>query len=47
VLGPRKYADVPPPSETGGIYELRLKMDALAALSIEIFGNASRYATTD
>lgn len=43
VLGPRKYADVPPPSETGGIYELRLKMDALAALSVEIFGPASRY----
>ena len=33
VLGPRKYADVPPPSETNGIYELRLKMDVLAALS--------------
>jgi LCP family protein required for cell wall assembly len=43
VLGPRKYADVPPPSETGGIYELRLKMDALAAFSIEIFGTSSRY----
>jgi LCP family protein required for cell wall assembly len=47
VLGPRKYADVPPASETGGTYELRLKMDILAALSIEIFGDASRYATTD
>ena len=46
VLGPRKYADVPPPSETGGIYELRLKMDVLAELSIELFGNASRYAST-
>lgn len=44
VLGPRKYADVPPPSTTGGIYELRLKMDVLAALSIELFGNSSRYA---
>ena len=43
VLGPRKYAEVPPPSETGGIYELRLKMDALAAFSIEIFGTSSRY----
>jgi polyisoprenyl-teichoic acid--peptidoglycan teichoic acid transferase len=43
VLGPRKYAEVPPPSETNGIYELRLKMDVLAALSIEIFGSASRY----
>ncbi|HUP54067.1 MAG TPA: LCP family protein [Methylomirabilota bacterium] len=43
VLGPRKYADVPPASETGGIYELRLKMDAIAAFSIEIFGKSSRY----
>jgi LCP family protein required for cell wall assembly len=47
VLGPRKYADVPPASETGGIYELRLKMDILAALSIEIFGSSSRYAGLD
>jgi LCP family protein required for cell wall assembly len=46
VLGPRKYADVPPPSETDGIYELRLKMDVLADLSIELFGDASRYAST-
>ena len=45
VLGPRKYAEVPPPSETNGIYELRLKMDVLAALSIEIFGSSSRYYT--
>ncbi len=44
VLGPRKYATVPPPSETNGIYELRLNMDALAKLSIEIFGEASTYA---
>lgn len=44
VLGPRKYADQPPPSTTGGTYELRLKMDVLAALSIEIFGPSSRYA---
>ncbi len=47
VLGPRKYASVPPPSETGGIYELRLNMDALAKLSIEIFGDASTYAASD
>ena len=47
VLGPRKYADVPPPSTTNGIYELRLKMDALAALSIEIFGDSSSYAATN
>ena len=47
VLGPRKYAEVPPSSETNGIYELRLKMDVLAAFSIEIFGQASRYAASD
>jgi LCP family protein required for cell wall assembly len=46
VLGPRKYAEQIPVSETGGIYKLRLKMDVLAALSIEIFGQSSRYATT-
>jgi polyisoprenyl-teichoic acid--peptidoglycan teichoic acid transferase len=45
VLGPRKYAEVPPPSTTNGIYELHLKMDALAALSIDIFGVSSRYYT--
>ena len=44
VLGPSRYAERPPASETGGIYKLRLKMDALAALSIEIFGPSSRYA---
>jgi LCP family protein required for cell wall assembly len=45
VLGPSKYAERPPTSETGGIYKLRLKMDALAALSIDVFGSASRYAS--
>lgn len=45
VLGPSKYAVRPPLSETGGIYKLRLKMDALAALSIDIFGSSSRYAS--
>jgi polyisoprenyl-teichoic acid--peptidoglycan teichoic acid transferase len=44
VLGPSKYAVRPPDSETGGIYKLRLKEDALAKLSIEIFGPSSRYA---
>jgi LCP family protein required for cell wall assembly len=44
VLGPSKYAERPPYSETGGIYKLHLKVDALAKLSIDIFGNASRYA---
>ena len=45
VLGPSKYATRPPYSETGGVYKLRLKVDALARLSIDIFGNASRYAS--
>lgn len=46
VLGPRKYAEQIPVSQTGGIYKLRLKMDVLAALSVEIFGEDSRYAAT-
>jgi LCP family protein required for cell wall assembly len=45
VLGPSKYAVRPPYSETGGIYKLRLKEAALAKLSIDIFGPASRYAS--
>jgi LCP family protein required for cell wall assembly len=45
VLGPSKYAERPPYSETGGEYKLRLKMDALAALSIDVFGDDSRYAS--
>ncbi len=45
VLGPNKYATRPPYSETGGIYKLRLKEDALARLSIDIFGSGSRYAS--
>jgi LCP family protein required for cell wall assembly len=44
VLGPSKYARRATQAESGGIYELRLKMDALAKLSIDIFGNDSRYA---
>lgn len=44
VLGPRKYAERPPLDETGGVYKLHLKMDAVAALSVEIFGDRSRYA---
>ncbi len=47
VLGPRKYAEQIPVSETNGIYKLRLKMDVLAALSIDIFGESSRYASAD
>jgi LCP family protein required for cell wall assembly len=44
VLGP-PYALRIPPEETNGIYMLRLEMDRLAALSIELFGEDSRYAT--
>jgi hypothetical protein len=31
-------------SEFGGLYGLRLKMDEVAALSISLFGDESRYA---
>ena len=43
VLG-RPYSYHPPTAETNGIYTLRLKMDLLAELSIEIFGDQSAYA---
>ena len=46
VLGPSKYAFHPPNSETDGIYTLRLKMDKLAELSIQIFGDKSAYAAS-
>lgn len=44
VLGPTKYATHPPNSETKGVYTLKLKLDVLAKLSIQIFGAASAYA---
>lgn len=44
VLGP-PYALHPPTEETGGVYILRLEMDRLAALSVELFGNDSSYAS--
>jgi LCP family protein required for cell wall assembly len=44
VLGP-PYALNAPLSETGGIYMLRLDMDRLAKLSIELFGKDSSYAS--
>jgi len=44
VLQPRKYAEVVPRSEIGNVYMIRLKMDAVAELSIELFGDESRYA---
>jgi LCP family protein required for cell wall assembly len=43
VLGP-PYAKNPPPGTPGG-YQLVLDMDRLAKLSIELFGNDSRYAS--
>lgn len=43
VLGP-PYAIHPPSASTGGIYELRLDMDRIATLSIDLFGDDSRYA---
>ena len=45
VLGP-PYAYHPPTNTTGGVYELRLDMDKLAAISIEFFGTDSAYYVT-
>ncbi len=45
VLGPRRYATNPPLSQTGGQYILVPNMDAIAAISVELFGADSRYAT--
>jgi len=44
VLGP-PYSYHPPTRSTGGTYILRLYMDKLAALSVELFGEDSRYYT--
>ncbi len=43
VLGP-PYAVNPPPDVSGGIYQLRLVADKVAALSIKLFGADSRYS---
>jgi LCP family protein required for cell wall assembly len=45
VLGP-PYSWHPPTSQTGGSWELRLDLDRVAALSVELFGEDSRYALT-
>jgi LCP family protein required for cell wall assembly len=45
VLGP-PYASHPPTNTTGGVYELRLDMAKLAAISIEFFGTDSAYYVT-
>lgn len=42
VLG-RPYSFHPPNSETGGFYTLKLRMERLKKLSVEIFGEASAY----
>lgn len=42
VLGP-PYAVHPPTNTTGGIYILELKLDKIAALSVQLFGADSRY----
>jgi LCP family protein required for cell wall assembly len=45
VLGP-PYSIHPPTNTTGGIYTLRLDIDKVAALSVELFGSDSRYASS-
>jgi LCP family protein required for cell wall assembly len=45
VLAPPRYAQRVPPDEVGGRYMIELKMDALAALSVELFGDRSRYGS--
>jgi LCP family protein required for cell wall assembly len=44
VLGP-PYSHHPPTTSTGGIYTLVLLMDKLKALSVELFGSDSAYAS--
>jgi hypothetical protein len=44
VLGPRRYATNPPLSQAGGQYILVPKMDAIAEMSIDLFGSDSAYA---
>ncbi len=43
VLGPRRFAEVIPNTEFAG-FGTRLKMEEVALLSLELFGNESRYA---
>jgi LCP family protein required for cell wall assembly len=45
VLGP-PYALHPPTNTTGGVYTLQLNMARMAKLSVDMFGNDSRYAET-
>lgn len=43
VLQPPTYTVHPPTNTTGGTYILRLQMDAIRALSVELFGKDSAY----
>lgn len=45
VLQPEKYSFHPPTNTTGGSYQLRLKWDAVKALSVQLFGADSRFWT--
>lgn len=47
VLQPPTYTYHPPTNTTGGTYILRLQMDAVAQLSVKLFGQDSRYWTAD
>jgi polyisoprenyl-teichoic acid--peptidoglycan teichoic acid transferase len=44
VLSPPTYARRIPPEEVGGRYMIELRMAAVAALSVELFGQESRYS---
>lgn len=43
VLQPPTYSVHPPTNETGGTYILRLKLDALRMLSVQVFGDDSAF----
>lgn len=45
VLQPRRYSYHPPTSETGGTYTLRLRLNAVRALSVRLYGDDSVYWT--
>jgi hypothetical protein len=43
VLRPPTYSEHPPTNTTGGTYILRLHLAEVAKLSIQLFGEESRY----
>jgi hypothetical protein len=45
VLDPPTYTTHPPTASTGGTYILQLNTDAIAKLSVQLFGRDSRYWT--